>query len=76
MLWILTQNEKSIMNVKEVMVKGKYIEGVINRGSFTEWSKAIGKYESSERATEILHEIFMKIEEGKGNSITYTMPEK
>ncbi|MBM7542168.1 hypothetical protein [Amphibacillus cookii] len=76
MLWIITQNENSLMSVKEVTVKGNYIEGVVGRSFFSEWSKALGKYESSERATEILNEIYMKIEEGKGSSITFTMPEK
>ena len=40
------------------------------------WSKILGKYESNERALEILDEIFTKIEESNGFSVTYTMPKK
>lgn len=76
MLWLITQNKQSVANVKEVTVNGKYIEGVMDRGFLNEWSKTLGKYESNERALEILGEIFMKIEENKGVSVTYTMPKK
>lgn len=76
MLWVVTQNKNSLINVKEVTVKGKYIEGVVGRSFFSEWSKALGKYESKDRALEILNEISMKIEEGNCNSATFTMPEK
>jgi len=76
MLWVITQNEKSLMNVKEVAVSGKYIEGVIGRGFINEWSKSLGKYESNERAVEVLKEIYMKIEESKSNSVSFTMPKK
>ncbi|RHW42023.1 hypothetical protein D1B31_05105 [Neobacillus notoginsengisoli] len=76
MLWVFTQNKNSLMNVKEVTVKGRYIEGVVDRGFFNEWSGTLGKYESNERALEILKQISMKIEEGNGSSATFTMPEK
>lgn len=76
MLWLITQNKQSVANVKEVTVNGKYIEGVMDRGFLNEWSKTLGKYESNERALEVLGEIFMKIEENKGVSVTYTMPKK
>lgn len=76
MLWVVTQNKNSLINVKEVTVKGKYIEGVVGRSFFSEWSKALGKYESKERALDILNEISMNIEEGNCNSATFTMPEK
>lgn len=76
MLWIMTQNEKSLMNVKEVSVKGRYIEGVIGRSFFSEWSKPLGKYESDERAREILNDIHAKIDSGTGSPVTFTMPEK
>lgn len=76
MLWITTQNKKSLMNVKEVTVKGKYIEGVISRSFFTEWNKLLGKYESNERAEAILQEIHQVIKEGKGSPVAFTMPEK
>ncbi|QKG83672.1 hypothetical protein GXN76_03740 [Kroppenstedtia pulmonis] len=76
MLWIITQNKQSLVNVKEVTVKGKNIEGIIGSASLDEWSKALGKYESKERALEILNEIFTKVEESNGTSVTFTMPKK
>ncbi|KGX92358.1 hypothetical protein N781_16525 [Pontibacillus halophilus JSM 076056 = DSM 19796] len=74
MLWVLTQNEKSLMNVKQVVVKGKDIEGVMGRSFFTDWSGVLGKYESNARAKEILKEMVRKIEEG--SSLTYSMPKE
>lgn len=76
MLWIITQNKKSLMNVKEVTVKGRYIEGIVGRSFFSEWSKAVGKYDSNERALEILHDIYIKIEAEKSGPATFTMPEE
>jgi hypothetical protein len=76
MLWIVTQNRSSLINAKEVTVKGKYVEGVMGRGLFNEWSRALGKYESNERALEILKQISKKIEESNGSSAMFTMPEK
>lgn len=74
MLWIIIQNKKSVLNVKEVTVKGKYIEGVIGRSFFTEWSKVLGKYESTERAVEIIKEIYDKAEQDYNGTITFSMP--
>lgn len=76
MLWIATQDKQSLVNVKEVTVNGKKIEGVIGSATLDEWSKVLGKYESNERALDILHEIFMKMEESSGISVTYMMPKK
>lgn len=76
MLWLLTQNKQSLLNVKDVTVKGKNIEGFIENSLLDQWNKTLGKYESNERALEILNEIFMKVEESNGFSITFTMPEK
>ncbi len=76
MLWIVTQDEKSLMNVKEVTVDGKKIEGIIGTAAFDHWSKILGKYESKERALEVVSEIFTRIEESNGSLITYKMPEK
>ncbi|WP_226036850.1 hypothetical protein [Aquibacillus saliphilus] len=76
MLWIATQDDKSLINAKEITVDGKKIEGVMGSVSMAHWSKNLGKYESNERAIEILNEIFVKIEESNGFSVTYTMPEK
>ncbi|MUK89285.1 hypothetical protein GMD78_12975 [Ornithinibacillus sp. L9] len=75
MLWIITQNKQSLVNVKEVTVKGKNIEGIIGSSNL-DWSKSLGKYESNERALEIVNEIFTKVEESNGISVTFTMPEK
>ncbi|SDJ17988.1 hypothetical protein SAMN04488123_1191, partial [Natribacillus halophilus] len=41
-----------------------------------DWTKDLGKYESNARALEILNEIFIKIEENNGASVTFAMPEK
>jgi len=76
MLWIVTQDDKSLINVKEVTVDGKKIEGVIGSASLDHWSKILGKYESKERALEVLDEIFTKIEGSNGTFVTYTMPKK
>lgn len=29
MLWIFTQNKQNLMNVKNISVKGKYVEGFV-----------------------------------------------
>lgn len=71
MLWIMSQDKQSLINVKEVAVEGKKIVGTSN-----EWNKALGKYDSNERALVILHEIYTKIEENSGYSVTYSMPIK
>jgi len=76
MLWIATQDDKSLMNVKEITVDGKKIDGVIGSASLDHWSKILGKYESKERALEVLDEIFTKIEGSNGTFVTYTMPKK
>lgn len=76
MLWIVTQDKQSLINVKEVTVNGKKIEGVIGSATLDHWGKVLGKYESNERALEILNEVFMKIEESNGISVTFTMPQK
>ncbi|WP_353737689.1 hypothetical protein [Cytobacillus firmus] len=31
MLWVKTQNKRSLVNVKEITVKGKAVEGIISR---------------------------------------------
>ncbi|MBP1932019.1 hypothetical protein [Ammoniphilus resinae] len=73
MLWIATQDKQSLMNVKEVTINGKKIDGFIGSGFLD--SKVLGKYDSNERALEILNEILMKIEESNGYSVTFTMPQ-
>ncbi len=76
MLWILTQNKESLMNVRDVSVKGKHIVGFIENSLLDQWNKNMGTYESKERALEILKEIFIKIEANNGASLTYTMPHR
>ena len=76
MLWISTQDKKSLINVKEVTVNGKKIKGFVSSSSLDEWSKELGKYESNERALEVVNEIFMKIIENNGVSATFAMPIK
>ncbi|QOY38061.1 hypothetical protein AWH56_011265 [Anaerobacillus isosaccharinicus] len=75
MLWIITQNKKDLVNVKEVRVIDNRIEGVINRSFFVFWNKVLGGYNSNERATEIIKEIYEKLE--ISNTVTtFSMPEK
>ncbi|MGG0740762.1 hypothetical protein [Niallia taxi] len=71
MLWIMSQDKQSLINVIEVSAEGKKIVGISN-----EWNKTLGKYDSNERALVILNEIFTKIQENSGFSVTYTMPIK
>ncbi|WP_341962499.1 hypothetical protein NM897_04710 [Planococcus maritimus] len=76
MLWILTQNKQSLMNVKDVSVKGKHIVGFVENSLLDQWNKIMGKYESNERALEVLTEIFAKIDKSDGAAVTFTMPER
>lgn len=72
MLWIFTQNEQSFVNVHEVTVTGKKIEGFI-AGSDS-WVKTLGKYDSNDRASEILQDIVKAIEANQDATVTYRMP--
>lgn len=76
MLWVLAQNKKNLMNVRDVSVKGKHIVGFIESSLLDQWNKNIGTYESNERAIEVLEEIFSRIEESTGAAVTYTMPQR
>lgn len=76
MLWILTQNKQSMMNVKDVSVKGKHIVGFVENSFLDQWNKIMGKYESNERALEVLTEIFAKIDKSDRAAVTFTMPQK
>ena len=76
MLWILTQSKQSLMNVKDVSVKGKHIVGFVENSFLDQWNKSMGKYESNERALEVLAEIFSKIDKSDGAAVTFTMPER
>ncbi|KPN12944.1 hypothetical protein AKG37_13695 [Bacillus australimaris] len=72
MLWIFTQNQQSFVNVHEITVAGKKIEGMI-AGSDT-WVKTLGKYDSNDRASEILQDIVKAIEANQDATVTYRMP--
>ncbi|APT48513.1 MULTISPECIES: hypothetical protein [Bacillus] len=72
MLWIFTQNQQSFVHVHEVTVTGKKIEGMI-AGSDT-WVKTLGKYDSNDRAAEILQDIVKVIEANQDATVTYRMP--
>ncbi|TKD69982.1 hypothetical protein [Pseudalkalibacillus hwajinpoensis] len=62
MIWVMTQNKKSLLYVKEISVKGRYIEGVVERRFFIEWKKTLGTYGTTERALEVLEELFKNID--------------
>ncbi|WP_110929585.1 hypothetical protein [Bacillus massiliglaciei] len=76
MIWIITQDKQSLMHVREVTVNGKKIEGSIGSGAVDEWGKVLGKYDSNDRALEVLNEIFLKIEASSHTNVTFTMPQK
>lgn len=76
MLWISTQDDKSLINAKEITVDGKKIEGVMGIAAMDHWAKILGKYESNERALEVRNEILTKIEESNSFFVTYIMPKK
>ena len=71
MLWIITQDGKSIMNVQEVTVDGKKLIGIISSSAMDQWSNLFGKYDSKERALEILQAIFTSIEENNSMYTTF-----
>ncbi|KIL11849.1 hypothetical protein [Bacillus safensis] len=72
MLWIFTQNQQSFVHVHEVSVTGKKIEGMIAGGDT--WVKTLGKYDSNDRASEILQDIVKTIEANQDATVTYRMP--
>ncbi|KMK72127.1 hypothetical protein MH138_12190 [Bacillus safensis] len=72
MLWIFAQNQQSFVHVHEVSVTGKKIEGMIAGGDT--WVKTLGKYDSNDRASEILQDIVKTIEANQDATVTYRMP--
>ena len=76
MLWVLTQNKRSLVNVKEVTVKGKTVEGIISRSFFVYWSRVLGEYGSHERALEVVKQIHRKLEDDENGSTAFSMPDK
>ncbi|UOE55975.1 hypothetical protein LIT38_02920 [Bacillus sp. CMF12] len=76
MLWVMTQNKRSLVNVKEVTVKGKTVEGIISRSFFVYWSRVLGEYDSHERALEVVEQIHKKLEHEENGSTAFSMPDK
>ncbi|MDF2036944.1 hypothetical protein P2R12_08145 [Cytobacillus oceanisediminis] len=76
MLWVMTQNKRSLVNVKEVTVKGKTVEGIISRSFFVYWSRVLGEYDSHERALEVVEQIHKKLEHEENGSKAFSMPDK
>lgn len=72
MLWIFAQNQQSFVHVHEVSVTDKKIEGMIAGGDT--WVKTLGKYDSNDRASEILQDIVKTIESNQDATVTYRMP--
>ncbi|MFS0656940.1 hypothetical protein [Bacillus sp. 179-C3.3 HS] len=75
MLWIFTQDQQSLIHVNEVTVKGKKVEGNMGSDSM-DWSKVLGKYDSQDRAAEILQDIVKALEGSQDASVTYRMPKQ
>ncbi|ERN51137.1 hypothetical protein A33I_20915, partial [Alkalihalophilus marmarensis DSM 21297] len=48
----------------------------VSRSFFVYWSKVLGKYDTNDRAKEIINEIYSKIEQGNSSIITFSMPAK
>lgn len=77
MLWIRTQDKHKLLNIPGVTVKGKKIESIGGSGLLDGLDNNIlGKYESNERALEVLNEILTKIEESTVVSVTFIMPKE
>ncbi len=62
MLWIFHTKPAMSGHVNEVTVQGKKIEGIMGNDS---WTKTLGKYDSSDRAAEILQDIVKTVEENQ-----------
>lgn len=75
MIWILTQDQKSFVRVKEVYAKENGVIGMMNKGFLANWGKYLGNYETDKRALAVVQDIFKKIEESNDISVTYQMPE-
>ncbi|MCZ2260822.1 hypothetical protein [Sporosarcina sp. G11-34] len=77
MLWIKTQDKHRLINVSGVIVRGKKVVGIIGSGILDGLdNNVLGKYETNDRALELLNEILTKIQESTGVSVTFVMPEK
>ncbi len=78
MLWIITQDKNNLLNVKEIRIRktanGTNIEGIVSRSLLVFWDRVLGKYDSNERALEVIKEIYEKLEKDKSITTTFTMP--
>jgi hypothetical protein len=75
-LWVMTQVKRSLVNVKEVTVKGKTVEGITSRSFFVYWSRVLGEYDTQERALEVVEQIHKKLEHEEYGSTAFSMPDK
>ncbi|MFB9973969.1 hypothetical protein FPQ10_06840 [Allobacillus sp. SKP2-8] len=76
MIWVKAQDQDSLLQVNQLLIKGKKIEGIIQWHPLQKWSEIVGKYDSEERAQAVLDDIFRVVEESNGHFVTYTMPEQ
>ncbi len=76
MVWIRTQDQRNLLHVDQIVLRGKKIQGVIQRHPMKEWSETVGKYDSNERAEEVLDKIYRKIEASTRPVVSFSMPEK
>ncbi|MEH6989689.1 hypothetical protein [Cytobacillus firmus] len=72
----MTQDKRSLVNVKEVTVKGKTVEGIIGRSFFVYCLECQGEYDTHERTLEVVEQIHKKLENEEYGSTAYTMPDK
>lgn len=74
-MWIRSQDGKNLSNVKVVYVWGVQVYGLID--GTNNGKGLLGKYETEERAIEVLNEIQLKITKPiPFDSPVYEMPEK
>lgn len=73
---VLTQDKKSLVNVKEVTVENDVVISSVSKSFSSEWHQYLGNYESEERALEILQKIVAEIADGSGLSVIFSMTKK
>lgn len=78
MLWIMTQDKKTMIHVKEVTAaEGQNtVIGRVNKMAFGEWTEFLGHYDSEARTLEVVNDIFTMVKESDKLPVTYIMPEK
>ncbi|OWZ82910.1 hypothetical protein [Natranaerobius trueperi] len=73
MVWVRSQDKRSLMNVQEFRVEGKRILGIAGYGSISEWVIVLGIYKTPKQSREVLDVIQIKIADKKQKIIN--MPE-